>query len=72
MKLRGDAALEQDVARLVETELSRGQVEFFLLFVFTHDHFFLLQLTAFLCHCDEDRRELVKILDEVYGQVAIH
>ena len=40
VKLRGDAALEQDVARLVETELSRGQVEFFLLFVFTHDHFF--------------------------------
>ena len=29
VKLRGDAALEQDVARLVETELSRGQVEFF-------------------------------------------
>ena len=27
VKLRGDAALEQEVARVVETELSRGQVE---------------------------------------------
>ena len=27
VKLRGDAAHEQDVARVVETELSRGQVE---------------------------------------------
>ena len=27
------------------------------------------QLTAYLCHCDADRRELVRILDEVFGQV---
>ena len=33
MKLRGDAAIEQEVARVVETELSRGQVGFLLTFV---------------------------------------
>ena len=33
VKLRGDAALEQEVARVVETELSRGQVGFLLTFV---------------------------------------
>jgi len=52
VKLRGDAAKEPEVARVVETELSRGQ------------------LTAYLCHCDADRRELVKILDEVFGQAG--
>ena len=30
VKLRGDAAIEQEVARVVETELSRGQVGFFV------------------------------------------
>merc|ERR1719209_1156641 len=28
------------------------------------------QLTAYLCHSDADRRELVKIMDEIYGQAG--
>ena len=31
----------------------------------------MFQLTAYLCHSDADRRELVKIMDEIYGQVAL-
>ena len=25
-------------------------------------------MTAYLCHSDEDRRQLMRILDEIYGQ----
>merc|ERR550534_3448549 len=52
VKLRGDAASDQEVARVVESELGRGQ------------------LTAYLCHSDADRRELVRIMDEIYGQAG--
>ena len=50
VKLRGEASSSPELARVVETELSRPQV------------------TAFLCHSDEDRHQLAKNLDEMYGQ----
>jgi len=49
VKLRGDAASNPDLARLVETELSRAQI------------------TSYLCNSDEDRRQLSRLLDDVYG-----
>jgi len=49
VKLRGEAASNPDLARLVETELSRAQI------------------TAYLCNSDEDRRQLSRLLDDVYG-----
>jgi len=49
VKLRGEAASNPDLARLVETELSRAQI------------------TSYLCNSDEDRRQLSRLLDDVYG-----
>ena len=49
VKLTGEAASSPEVARLVETELTRAQI------------------TSYLCDNDEDRRQLSRLCDEVYG-----
>ena len=49
VKLTGEAAANPEVARLVETELTRAHI------------------TSFLCDNDEDRRQLSRLCDEVFG-----
>jgi len=49
VKLTGEAANNQEVARLVETELTKAQI------------------SAYLCDNDEDRRQLSRLSDDVFG-----